>query len=74
VWLPFDTKSYVTDWTATPYHELYAHSTDTGADFDSMDVTNVAYDSDNTAIVASCVNHSLLSHTASLPQLDQKPL
>ena len=58
MWLPFDTKTYATDWSATPFHELYAHSTDTGADFDAMDVTNVAYSSDNSALVASYFNET----------------
>jgi hypothetical protein len=38
---------------STLYLELYDHSTDTGNDFDAMDLANVAYDSANAAVVAA---------------------
>ena len=42
-WLPWPDKSQEPDWSSEPFRELYDHHSDTGVDFDSMDVINVAY-------------------------------
>ena len=42
-WLPWPDKSQEPDWSSEPFRELYDHHSDTGQDFDSMDVVNVAY-------------------------------
>lgn len=47
VWLPFDTKSYSANWTATPIYELYDHSSGQMNDYNAFDGINVANEASN---------------------------
>lgn len=57
-WLPWSGGR--ADWTVEPYRELYDHSADTGADFDAMDVVNVAYVPAFQSVVDAMQNQAVL--------------